>query len=603
MVTSRKPRFRGGAPDAAASTGGIDWPVYLFIAAAFTFVFLNIPTGRETPDLLLRDPDNYMRLVQVRDLLAGQSWWDVTQVRLGFGEHGNMHWSRLADIPLLLLIGLFSLFVDAARAEVWAVVVEPPLFLVPMLVCLAITARNLGGNTAASFARLLAITAPLLVAQFVPGRIDHHHLQLTLLAAVLAALTGRSSLRNGVLAGVGMALSLAIGLETAPLLAVAVGAAALCWAFAPSIAHRSLLGLVSGLLIAAPLFHALSVPPSEWLRATYDQMGRGHFAALALGGAALLAILRHPGGTQMHRLIQLCLAGLAAALAVLLAPEVLTPPYAALGPELQALWMDNISETASIGEIARSQPGELFSYYSFVVAALLAGLLHLRRAGHPARLSLILAVLAAGVLLTAMQVRAVAGASLLAVPVAAMVLASAWEVRAEAWGKARFAAALLLLNGVTGLGLQQLYLAALPRNASESPIAVEEIPPITDCQRAIRRAGLDRFAPGLVLAGMDSGPPILLRSHHSVLSAGYHRNIAGVRTAFAALLAEPARARMMLERAGVDYVFYCPSLDFGGLAGAGADSFGNRLAEGRPPEWLRPLAGGPAQGYAFYALR
>src|SRR3569623_2655349 len=49
------------------------------------------------------DTDSAMRLVQVRDLLAGQGWFDTVQHRLNTPYGLPMHWSRLVDAPLALL--------------------------------------------------------------------------------------------------------------------------------------------------------------------------------------------------------------------------------------------------------------------------------------------------------------------------------------------------------------------------------------------------------------------------------------------------------------------------------------------------------------------
>lgn len=48
--------------------------------------------------------DDAMRLVEVRDLLAGQNWFDLTQYRLNSPNGVVTHWSRLIDLPLAVLI-------------------------------------------------------------------------------------------------------------------------------------------------------------------------------------------------------------------------------------------------------------------------------------------------------------------------------------------------------------------------------------------------------------------------------------------------------------------------------------------------------------------
>lgn len=56
------------------------------------------------------DPDDQMRMLQVRDWLAGQSWWDITQYRMNAPDGGDMHWSRLVDVPLGAVLTILTPF-------------------------------------------------------------------------------------------------------------------------------------------------------------------------------------------------------------------------------------------------------------------------------------------------------------------------------------------------------------------------------------------------------------------------------------------------------------------------------------------------------------
>ena len=49
------------------------------------------------------DVDDQLRLVEVRDWLNGQSFYDVTQYRMNQPWGAPMHWSRLVDMPLAAL--------------------------------------------------------------------------------------------------------------------------------------------------------------------------------------------------------------------------------------------------------------------------------------------------------------------------------------------------------------------------------------------------------------------------------------------------------------------------------------------------------------------
>ncbi|MEL7285710.1 MAG: hypothetical protein AAGJ68_14405, partial [Pseudomonadota bacterium] len=81
------------------------WVLWASGAFAIAILALNIP------NLFVEErlgPDDLMRLQQVRDLLAGQDWFDVNQHRLLTPEQGDMHWSRLPDIFLAGFISLMT---------------------------------------------------------------------------------------------------------------------------------------------------------------------------------------------------------------------------------------------------------------------------------------------------------------------------------------------------------------------------------------------------------------------------------------------------------------------------------------------------------------
>src|SRR5215468_861427 len=77
--------------------------------------------------------DDAMRLVEVRDLLAGQSWFDLTQHRLDPPQGSLMHWSRLIDAPIAALILMLRPLLGAAAAEQAALMLWPTLLLAAAL--------------------------------------------------------------------------------------------------------------------------------------------------------------------------------------------------------------------------------------------------------------------------------------------------------------------------------------------------------------------------------------------------------------------------------------------------------------------------------------
>ncbi len=67
------------------------------ILSILVLLLLNLPNAT---DYVGADNDDVMRLIEVRDLLGGQGWFDLMQYRLGLGDGTLMHWSRLIDLPL-----------------------------------------------------------------------------------------------------------------------------------------------------------------------------------------------------------------------------------------------------------------------------------------------------------------------------------------------------------------------------------------------------------------------------------------------------------------------------------------------------------------------
>ena len=83
------------------------------------------------------DTDSQMRLAEVRDLLHGQGWSDTAQHRMNVPFGLPMHWSRLTDAPIALLMRL--------GGEAFALAAWPLLLFLAALFPVARIARAAGG--------------------------------------------------------------------------------------------------------------------------------------------------------------------------------------------------------------------------------------------------------------------------------------------------------------------------------------------------------------------------------------------------------------------------------------------------------------------------
>ena len=86
--------------------------------------------------------DDAMRLVEVRDLIAGQGWFDLTQYRLD-PPGLPMHWSRVIDAPLAAMILMLRPLVGMQGAEAATLVLWPTLLFGATLMAAAAIARRM----------------------------------------------------------------------------------------------------------------------------------------------------------------------------------------------------------------------------------------------------------------------------------------------------------------------------------------------------------------------------------------------------------------------------------------------------------------------------
>ena len=275
--------------------------------------------------LRLPDTDDAMRLQQIRDWLGGQAFGDLAQHRLGPPPGLEMHWSRLPDLVPGAILFLLTPLAGARFAELTAVIAWPGLLFVAALALTGAIARRLGAPSATAI--VVAALAYPASSLFLPGRIDHHGFQLVLILCLVRALVGTGTLGGGVAAGLATVASLAIGLETAPLLAIGGGAAVALWIARRPGAQALLLGYGAALTLALAAAMAL-LGTSGW-----DYPGCDGFTALlwrAAQATALAPLALGIAGFALESGRGRALAALAAALVavaavLLLAPDCLRP--------------------------------------------------------------------------------------------------------------------------------------------------------------------------------------------------------------------------------------------------------------------------------------
>ena len=577
--------------------------LFAIFCAALTFLMMRGPLIDTWTTGAFVDTDDAMRLVQVRALLNGQAWFDMTARALDPPLGTFMHWSRVVDVPLALLIRMFGLVADPIHAERLARITFPFLMLVALYIGMARLAAELLGPVA----RLPAIAATVLsgngVIQFLPGRIDHHAPRIVflvvLLGAALAALDPKRA-RQAALAGFLAAMSLAISLENLPFIAFTIAAIVGLWIWHGAPLERTLAWLGAGLAVGLCLFFVGTVAPARYFLPVCDALGAAHVGAGLIGaaGCGCIALAATHLRSVVERLaVALVVAVAAAGFVAFAYPACLHDPFAAVDPLVRSIWLDNVQESVPVTRLFRTDRSiALFSLLPVVLG--LGGCLFgawfatgVRRQ----RFLVVSSVVVIGLALAFWQVRAFTSITAIAM-CGGLAVAIATHDWCLGRGRQTLAtASIALVFPFTGVGAGVF----LPVDAS--PAMAKGEASIESCLTPSAMAPMNALSAGLVLAPVDLGSFLLADTHFTVLAAAFHRDNDGNRFAFDTMLAPPAEAGRLAAGRDVKYVVICPGLGETKLIAKRApEGLAAALLADRVPDWLTPV---PLAGTPFRVFR
>lgn len=531
------------------------------------------------------DPDDTLRLLQVRDLIAGQGWYD-TAVHRADGE--VMHWSRLVDLPIGAVILALRGLVGTAAAETAALVLVP---LVTLFACLFLVGRiawRLLGDELAMFACLaLAFSVPV-VEQLRPMRIDHHGWQIALVLVALNGMMARSPRTGGWIVGGALATALAISIEQLPIACAFVAVLAFRW-FANRHERQWLVSAMQALAVVSVALFAATRGLSAGQ--TCDQIAPVHLAVFAWGAVvftAASALEPRPRGMLLAAIA--AAAGGAIAIVWQFAPACTGGTFGAVEPMARELWLSRVAEGSPIWRQDLPVMLQIVLPPAIGLAALvrLAG----RSSGWLRRCWTEYAMLLSAAFVLSIFVAragAVAGA-LAAIPVGWQLREWLRRVRHARRPMKRIATYGAVSVALVPAAPALLLLSAVPGQAQGQYAPLHRAEAAGECGISAAPLALKDGPPGKALVPLDVGAIVLLDTRQSVLATAHHR-AAKLGTVIRAFTADPENARAIVEGEGIDTVALCPSLGEpqnyahdapGGLAAA--------LIGGRAPAWLEPVA-------------
>lgn len=531
------------------------------------------------------DPDDTLRIVQVRDLLAGQPWFDLHQYRINPGDSPVMHWSRLVDLPLLALIALLTPALGQAMAEQAAALALPLLTLGAIISVIGYMAHRLFEPKIAGLACLACGLSPLLLLQLQPLRVDHHGWQICLLVIAVAALMNRTAWVGGAIPGLAMAAGLSISIELLPLAAAIACVLLLRW-----LRDRErrwwlasyLASLAGGLAALFVLTHGLAD-----LTRYCDAVSPAHllfFAVVALSSLAIAWRKDLPGIAVVGLLAGA--GGLGIAAFLWQAPGCLNGPFGSLDPLVREYWYLNVFE----GRPFWIQPPERWIPIVAQAAVALATCVHLWRSHTGAQREWWLEytlILAAAVLAGLMVLRSMAFVGALsALPNGWLIYRVIQHYRVGATPTARMAVIVAAICALVPASPVYLVKQAFARPDTNVVSALGQ----STCDLHESVGSLDRLAPATIFAPIDIGPAILEQTRHAVVATGHHRAQLAMKDVILAYTGTDEAAREIVSRHKAAYIVVCTDLVEPQLyAKEAPDGFIAHLLQGRSPAWLEEL--------------
>lgn len=550
----------------------------------------------------LFDADDQLRLVQVRDLIAGQAWWDMVQHRINPAGGGvSMHWSRIIDAPMAAMLMVLKPLIGMAAAESVMLVAWPLVTLGALFAVASRSYARLGRNEIAIYAIILLATDHVILFQLSPMRIDHHGWQIVCALALMANALATPSARSGAVGGTIAAVLLAISLEGLPVVALFALLAAIEWAWTGAEPLRRRLTAFLAVLAAAAILLQLATRGPEGLLTPWcDSLSPPYLAAMATA-ALVFAIFSRNGalaGSRSGRLVSLgAVGGVAGAALLLVAPQCAAGPFAALDPLVVRYWYSLVVEGQPVWRASAD-----VAAYTLVPALIgVAGCwIGWRQAetGEVRRHWLVCG--AAGAALTILSIlvtRTGSTAHAIVMPGCAMAGVALWRAgQRQRNAVLRFSAALCMLvaipavaGGAAGWLAMQLASTLHPQQDGAGAPTVADAG--LDCVTPVDGAWMNRMPASTILAPLDLGPLLLRQTHHSVVATGHHRANHAMAATIRTFLSPAGEARVRMDALGASMLALCPAAnDIRDYAAAPGPSLADSLIANRPPAGLEPVA-------------
>ncbi len=528
-------------------------------------IYLNHEMAKFLPnfkEFLLPDSDDVARVMEVRNWIDGQGFYDMLLHRANPPIGAQLHWSRLSDLPLASVELFLRNFYPHDIAEKQAVFFTPLILWGIAAIILGLTAQELfKSKLSYIFGIAYVILTDAVVVDYNAGRVDHHGLQLITLYLLFLGLF-KTDKNGGIIAGLALAASLTIGFELIPMQIIMLVGFAIAWLLNPAARNEQLkyFALSFGLGIIAGFF--INVAPQNYFIGDNDRLSIAQTLPILTGCIGLFLSSKYcEKSTTKRRFIALALVGISIIVVAAFFPVLRKPLYWQIAPIYYKLWMGDIGETFPTTKFPLPMQ---ITILLFLYVAMLAGWVkqyllwknfdkdkNIEAIENWAILNIALFV--ANVLTTFYQVRIHLPAAGIALLVCAPLVAEAF--RQKTWQKSLLQGSLIgIILCPAALMFAQKYVQSLaPKKEHKSEYSFGGR---INCRAKRDFAHLDAMPKGFVLTNINMGAETMFQTHHDVMVTHFHRDY-GREKVYDILLSKPDLAWQKLKANHVDYVAYC----------------------------------------------
>ncbi|MBN8646589.1 MAG: hypothetical protein J0L55_01445 [Caulobacterales bacterium] len=572
----------------------------LFVA----IVRVALPSWNKIQIWQLNDNDDAMRILQVRDWLNGQGFYDLINHRLNPPNGGDIHWSRLSDLPLAISELILRPFLGIDMAEKAAAFGVPLILAAIFAFCVGRAANIVVKSYAAIFIGVfMAVMTPGVMGYFSAGRVDHHGLQLIFLACAFWGLMARDK-KGAILAGLSIPASLTIGLELLPILGLMVAWVAIIWAIRGDETREQTKVFSLWFALGTILGFVINVAPNDYLNGANDRLSIAQVLPILTGCVGLYFAAHFMSGRKIwYRFFSLMALGGVVLGIIVQFPVLFKPPYWQTNALMQRMWLSIVSETFPLTRLIKNEISVAINLGMFVILTTLAGLIKLgllikdykkhenREIDNWALMAPLLLITT--LMLFFLQARFAGQAAAIAVVVASVLLADLYEKH----GLLNALIIGLALNPIIPTSVAAGYNKFFPKKKGQY-----ETGGGANCVNTPAFAELAKLPPGKIVGNIDLGARALLTTHHTVLAAPYHRN-QGNFTAYDILMTKTDAALAKLHSNNVQYVAYCrKSAEIGNMERETPNGLIADLRKGIVPDYLKPIPTPPKSDVIAYSV-